>query len=216
MKKRILAFLAVLAAALLLSACEKAPAEAESGAAAAEQGGEPDESGCDTDRLNELIRMAFSVTGIQVGGSADCCFASPDDIKPEGFFNCFYSFADEEKFYDEASEKYIFTTDDIQSFINENFYNAEFAPERVESAWDIYKPESDGHTYAKSGFCGLDGLKQNFTVFGIAADGDKIEVTFCLNELENPTLPTQEQYLLTVYKSGGSYLIYSLTTEMEK
>ncbi len=29
MKKRILAFLAVLAAALLLSACEKAPAEAE-------------------------------------------------------------------------------------------------------------------------------------------------------------------------------------------
>ena len=41
MKKTILAFLAVLAAALLLSACEKAPAEAEGGAAAAEQGGEP-------------------------------------------------------------------------------------------------------------------------------------------------------------------------------
>ena len=125
MKRKILSVLSVLMAVILstaaFSTCSKTPAGAENSGGSGES---VSENNYDMDRINELIHMAFSVNGMQISNSTNFCFESPDDIKPEGFFNCFYSFADPEKFYRKTSEHFVFTVDDIQNFINENFYNA--------------------------------------------------------------------------------------------
>ena len=213
MKRKILSVLSVLTAVLMstaaLSACNKAPAGDNSSGGSGES---VSENNYDMDRINELIRMAFSVNGMQISNSTNFCFENPNDIKPEGFFNCFYSFADPEKFYNKTSEHFVFTVDDIQNFINENFYNASFVPDDIESLWDTYQPESDGYTYIKSGFCGLDSIKSNITILKITENDHKEKITFCLDSLDHSSFSAsvQTQYILTVYKSEGNDLIYSL------
>ena len=211
MKRKILSVLGVLMAVILstaaFSACSKTPAGAENSGGSGES---VSENNYDMDRINELIHMAFSVNGMQISNNTNFCFESPDDIKPEGFFNCFYSFADPEKFYRKTSEHFVFTVDDIQNFINENFYNASFVPDDIESLWDTYQPESDGYTYIKSGFCGLDSIKSNITILKITENDSEMKITFCLDSFDHSSLSAQTQYILTVYKNEGNDLIYSL------
>lgn len=202
------------------SVSESAAESGEPGASesAAESGESEEQSSAqseiyDTIRIDELICMAFSVNGIQISGSANHCFTDTADIKPEGFFNCFYSFADPEKFYDKTSGCYIFTADDIRNFINENFYGVLFNPDGIESLWDVYQPESDGYTYVKSEFCGLDGVKQNIIISEITEIGEIVKITFALGELDNPESAVPPYYVLTARKSGENYLIYSLVNQ---
>ena len=235
MKLKIFSLLiAVLMSTAVLTSCSKAPAGAESSGGSSdnlstEQGSEPSASGAqsgesgaqngaqnenyDTDRIDELIRIAFSVSGIQISGSTNFCFTSPDDIKPEGFMNCFYSFEGADRFYDKASEKFVFTTDDVQNFLNKNFYNAVFHPKKISSSLDVYAPENDGYTYVKSEFCGLDSIKQNIIISEITESGEFVKATFALGELDNPESAVPPYYVLTVRKSGENYLICSLAEQ---
>lgn len=157
--------------------------------------------------------MAFSVNCRQFDSDTDFCFNSLDDIKSEGLLNCFYSFEDAEKFYDVSTEKYIFTADDVQDFLDKNFYNANFHPDEIDSAYDIYMPENDGYTYIKLGFCGFDGIKQSTIINDIVENGEMIEVFFALGELENPDSTTDSTYVLTMLKADGNYLIYRLAVD---
>ena len=70
--------------------------------------------------------------------------------------------------------------------------------------------ESDGYTYIKSGFCGLDSIKSNITILKITENNSEMKITFCLDSFDHSSLSAQTQYILTVYKNEGNDLIYSL------
>ncbi len=209
MKKKILSVLTVLMAVLMcvltLCACSNEHADGAQMSTAAET--------IDESRANELVKMAFSVTGMWLDGSTSHNFASPEEIRPEGMLNCFYNFADEDKFYDEATGSYRFTADDVNAFIGENFHHAHFDPAEITLSDGAFQPEADGFTFVKPTFLGHDGIKQSVLISEISpdeADSDKIRVKFALGELDAPETPSGDEYVLTLYHDAGKYRIYSL------
>ncbi len=201
--------MAVLICVLTLTACSNELTDGAQTSTAEEIGGEA----LDESRISELVKMAFSVTGMWLDGSTSCDFASPEEIRPEGMLNCFYSFADEEKFHDEATGSCRFTADDVNAFINENFYNAYFDPAKITLSDDAFQPEADGFTFVKSGFMGHDNIKQSVLISEISPDeddSDKIRVKFALGTLDAPETPSGDEYVLTLYRNAGKYRIYSL------
>ena len=116
MRRKILSVLSVLMAVLMstavLTACSNSGKDgAQASTAEKENSRIPDES-----RIKELVEMAFSVTGMWLDNSTSRDFAAPCDIRPEGMLNCFYSFANGERFYDAESKSYRFTADDVNAF----------------------------------------------------------------------------------------------------
>lgn len=209
MKKKILSVLTVLMAVLMcvltLSACSN---EHEDGAHLSTADENLDES-----HANELVKMAFSVTGMWLDGSTSRDFASPEEIRPEGMLNCFYNFAGEEKFYDSTAGSCRFTADDVNTFMDENFHHAYFDPAKITLADSAFQPEEDGFTFVKPGFLGHDGIKQSVLISEISpdeGDSDKIRVKFSLGELNAPETPSGNEYVLTLYRDAGKYRIYSL------
>ena len=211
MKKKILSVLTVLMAVLMcvltLCACSNEHTDGAQTSTAEEIIGES--------RADELIKMAFSVTGMWLDGSTSRDFALPEEIRPEGMLNCFYNFADEKRFYDSATGSYRFTADDVNAFVNENFYNAYFDPAKITLADGAFQPEADGFTFVKSVFSGHDNIKQSVLISEISPDYDfdKIRVKFALGELDAPETPSDDKYVLTLYRDAGKYRIYSLESD---
>lgn len=215
MKKILFVLITVLICVLMVSACSNSDRDgAQASTAEKENGRIPDES-----RIKELVEMAFSVTGMWLNNSTYRDFAAPCDIRPEGMLNCFYNFADGEKFYDAASQSYRFTAADVNAFIGENFYLAQFDPAKITLPDSAFQPEADGFTFVKPGFLGHDGVKQSVLISKIEPDengAQKIHVSFSLGELGAPETPSGDSYVLTLYSDSGKYLIYSLETDSAK
>ena len=213
MKRKILSVLSVLMAVLMsnavLTACSNSGKDgAQASTAEKENSRIPDES-----RIKELVEMAFSVTGMWLDNSTSRDFAAPCDIRPEGMLNCFYSFANGEKFYDAESKSYRFTAGDVNAFIGENFYLARFDPAEITLSDSAFQPEADGFTFVKPGFLGHDGVKQSVLISEITPDENdthKTRISFSLGMLDAPETPSGDSYMLTLCCDSGKYLIYSL------
>ena len=219
MRRKILSVLSVLITVLIcvlmISACSNV-GEGGAQTSTAEQTGEEilDES-----RIKELVEMAFSVTGMWLDNSTYRDFAAPCDIRPEGMLNCFYNFADGEKFYDAASQSYRFTAADVNAFIGKNFYLARFDPAEITLSDSAFQPEADGFTFVKPAFLGHDGIKQSVLISEITPDENdthKTRISFSLGMLDAPETPSGDGYVLTLYSDSGKYLIYSLETDSAK
>ncbi len=211
MKKILFVLITVLICVLMVSACSNSGRDgAQASTAEKENGRIPDES-----RAKELAEMAFSVTGMWLDNSTSRDFAAPGDIRPEGMLNCFYSFANGERFYDAESKSYRFTADDVNAFIGKNFYLARFDPAEITLPDSAFQPEADGFTFVKSGFLGHDGIKQSVLISEITPDENdthKTRISFSLGMLDAPETPSGDSYMLTLCSDLGEYLIYSLET----
>lgn len=216
MRKKILfVLITVLICVLMISACSNSGRDgAQASTAEKENGRIPDES-----RIKELVEMAFSVTGMWLDNSTSRDFSAPCDIRPEGMLNCFYNFADGERFYDAESKSYRFTADDVNAFIGKNFYLARFDPAKITLPDSAFQPEADGSTFVKPAFLGHDGVKQSVLISEITPDENdthKTRISFSLGMLDAPETPSGDSYMLTLCSDSGEYLIYSLETDSAK